>query len=264
MMNLRETHPYHVVDNSPWPITSSFSALVFALGLIMKFNHVNYSHISLTLGIILVTLSAFLWWSDVTIEGTYQGKHSKVVAKGLKIGIILFFVSECCLFASFFWAYFHASLSPNIELGSQWPPEGITTIDPFGLPLANLIILLSSGAFLTYSHEKLLGKDIKEARIGLIITILLGATFLGLQLIEFSVAPFSVADGAYGSSFFILTTCHMAHVIIGTSFLGVALSRLPHYTVAHNLGLEAAIWYWHLVDIIYLFVFGVVYWWGSL
>lgn len=262
-MKIRTVHPFHIVEASPWPIGSAFSAFVFALGLIMKFNAVQSSWIVLSLGSSLILLSAFFWWKDVTIEGTFQGKHTLKVAQGLKFGVILFFISECCLFASFFWAYFHASLSPNIEIGSVWPPAGIIVIDPWGVPLANLIILLSSGAILTWAHEKLIGGKEREAKIGLNITVLLGFSFLVLQFLEYSVAPYTLSDSVYGSSFFILTTCHMIHVIIGSSFLLVASFRLSHLTKTHHLGLEASIWYWHVVDVIYLLVFAIVYWWGS-
>ena len=260
---MRIVHPYHIVENSPWPLTSSLSAWVFAMGLIMKCNNVNYSSIVLGLGMILIGLSSILWWQDVAREGTYQGKHTKKVKEGLKIGMILFFVSESCLFASFFWAYFHASLTPNIELGTVWPPEGMEVIDPWGIPLMNIIVLLSSGIFLTWGHEKIIAGEKKEAKIGLILTILLGVVFLILQYNEFKVAPFTLADSSYGSSFYILTTCHMLHVIIGIGFLTVGYNRMDNYTRTHHLGLEGAIWYWHLVDVVYLFVFCIVYWWGS-
>lgn len=260
---MRIVHPYHVVESSPWPIASSFSAFVFALGLLMKFNGVLSSWIVLTLGTLLVLSSAVFWWKDVVVEGTYQGKHTAKVKEGLKIGVILFFVSESCLFASFFWAYLHSSLSPNIELGSVWPPAGIQVMDPWGVPILNLIVLLSSGAVLTWAHEKLISGEEKEAKIGLIGTILLGVFFLGLQYTEFNLAPYTMADSIYGSAFFIITTCHGLHVIIGASFLTAGALRVNHFTKNHHLGLEAAIWYWHLVDIIFLFVFTIVYWWGS-
>lgn len=260
---MRIVQPYHVVEASPWPLTSAFSAFVFALSLIMKFNGVANSWVALSIGISLLLTSAALWWRDVVVEGTYQGKHTGKVKEGLKLGVILFFISECCLFASFFWAYFHASLSPNIELGSVWPPAGITIIDPWGVPILNLVVLLSSGAVLTWAHEKLIGGQEQEARFGLVITVALGIFFLFLQFAEFSVAPYTMADSVYGSAFFIITTCHGLHVIIGASFLAVGAIRLTHFTKSHHLGLEAAIWYWHVVDLIFLFVFAIVYWWGS-
>jgi len=260
---MRITHPYHVVESSPWPIGGAFSAFVFASGLIMKFNGVKSSWIILSLGLFLILWSAIMWWKDVVVEGTYQGKHTSHVKEGLKIGTILFFVSECCLFAGFFWAYFHGSLSPAIELGSVWPPVGIEIIDPWGVPILNIVVLLSSGAFLTWAHEKLISGQEAEARYGIIITVLLGIFFLSLQFAEYSLAPFTMADSVYGSSFYMITTCHMFHVIIGSSFLAVGALRVNHFTKEHHLGLEAAVWYWHIVDVIFLIVFAVVYWWGS-
>lgn len=260
---MRIVHPYHIVENSPWPLSGSLSALIFALGLIMKFHNVHLSAIVLTLGLTLISLTALLWWKDVVVEGTYQGKHTNKVKEGLKLGVILFFVTESCLFASFFWAYFHASLSPNIELGSVWPPAGITVLDPWEKPILNIVVLLTSAAACTFAHEKLIAGEEKEARIGLILTVLLGFIFLIFLFAEFSNAPFTVADSVYGSSFYIITTAHALHVFVGAVFLLVGTFRVPHYTKTHHLGLEAAIWYWHLVDVVFLFVFTIVYYWGS-
>jgi len=260
---MRITTPYHLVNPSPWPLCSGISAGIMAIGLITKFNNIAGSTLVLSLGLSLVGLTAILWWKDIVIEGSLQGFHTLKVKEGLKIGVILFFISESALFASLFWAYFHASLSPNIEIGSIWPPEGIIVLDPWETPILNIVVLLTSAASCTYAHEKLLAGAEKEARIGLGLTVVLGALFLVFQYSEFIAAPFSIADSVYGSSFFIITTAHMGHVIVGAIFLSVCLIRIPHFTKTHHLGLEAAIWYWHIIDLVYLLVFIVVYYWGS-
>lgn len=237
-----------------------------ALALIMKLNGVIGSTISLFIGLILVIFSATMWWYDIRIEGSYKGEHTKEVEKGIKIGILLFYVSETCLFASLFWAFLHSTLSPSILLGSNWPPLGIISIDAYGIPLLNLIILLSSGAVLTWGHERLIAsKKNSSSSSSFIIfsTILIGLLFVLIQFIEFSLSNISLSDGVFGSSFFIIVTCHMIHVIIGATFLLISFLRISDFTSSHHLGFSAAIIYWHLVDIIYLFVFIIVYYSSS-
>lgn len=179
------------------------------------------------------------------LESTYQGKHTTVVRQGLKLGMILFIVSEICLFFSFFWAFFHSSLAPAIEIGVVWPPKGVNPLNPLGVPLLNTAILLSSGVTVTWAHHEILEGRRFEAIKGLLITVVLGVLFTGLQGMEYYQAPFAVSDSAYGSTFFITTGAHGAHVLVGSSFLLVCLVRLYLYefTQEHHLGFEAAAWY---------------------
>lgn len=255
-------HPYHLVDPSPWPYVMSCAALLTTLGAVIYF---HYSQIFLfILGLISIALCMFIWLKDVVREATYQGFHTKAAVMGLKLGFLLFIVSEVLFFVSFFWAFFHSSLSPSVEIGVLWPPIGIEPLNPFSIPLLNTAILLSSGATVTWSHHAIVGGNRSEALTGLSVTVLLGLIFTGLQAFEYVEAPFSIADSVYGSTFFMATGFHGFHVIVGTVFLFICLIRLykSHFTRSHHFGFEAASWYWHFVDVVWLFLYVCIYWWG--
>ena len=260
-----QVHPYHLVEPSPWPLGASIACLVLTLGGVLAMHNYVLVNYVLPAGFLLVISTMIYWWRDVIREGTYQGHHTKAVKKGLTLGFMLFVVSEILLFVSFFWAFFHSSLSPSIELGSVWPPVGIESLDTFEIPLLNTVILLTSGATITVSHNKMISKDRYMTILYLVATILLSSLFLACQYLEFNVAQFTIADGCYGSTFFVLTGFHGLHVIIGTIFLIVSLNRIIKYELTnhHHLGFEAAIIYWHVVDGVWLFVFTFIYWWGG-
>lgn len=206
----------------------------------------------------------YQWWRDITREGTFQGIHTNQVTLGLKIGIILFITSEVFFFISFFWAFFHRRLSPVIELGLIWPPIGINIFNPFQIPLLNTIILLSSGISVTWAHHRLINKNFNETYKRLLLTIILGIYFSFLQGYEYIDASFTFADSVYGSTFFIATGFHGIHVLIGTLFLFICFLRHNkfHFSKNHHFGFEAAAWYWHFVDIVWLFLYLSIYWWG--
>nr|BAD89258.1 cytochrome c oxidase subunit 3 [Porichthys myriaster] len=258
-----QAHAFHMVDPSPWPLTGASSALFLATGLIMWF---HYSSINLLiLGLTLLALTMLQWWRDVVREGTYLGHHTPPVQKSLRYGMILFIASEVFFFLGFFWAFFHSSLAPTPEIGGHWPPTGITPLNPFEVPLLNTAVLLASGVTVTWAHHSLTQGNRKEAIQSLTLTILLGFYFTILQAVEYYEAPFTIADGVYGSTFFVATGFHGLHVIIGSTFLLVCLLRLVkyHFTTTHHFGFEAAAWYWHFVDVVWLFLFVSIYWWGS-
>lgn len=238
-------------------------ALFLTSGLVGWFH--GYSILGAVLGFVLVLMTMFQWWRDVIREATFQGCHTVQVSKGLRWGIILFILSEVLFFFAFFWAYFHRSLAPRLELGSCWPPSGITPLNPFEVPLLNTGVLLASGVTVTWAHHGLIEGNRREAIQGLFATIALGVYFTFLQAGEYHEASFTIADGAYGSSFFVATGFHGLHVLIGTSFLGVCLGRLvlQHFSTGHHFGFEAAAWYWHFVDVVWLFLYLSIYWWGS-
>lgn len=263
-------HPFHMVTPSPWPLFISFSLLILTMGAVVYFN--GYASPFGDSGIVLVLLgfisTAFcmaLWLRDVVTEGTFLGDHTIAVQKGLNLGMLLFILTEVFFFVSIFWALFHSSLSPAVELGGQWPPQGIESINPFELPLLNTILLLSSGATVTYSHHALINKNRKGAISGLVLTVLFATVFTVCQGIEYINAPFTIADGAYGSTFFMSTGFHGFHVIVGTIMLVVSLARLVqyHFTNTHHVGYESSILYWHFVDVVWLFLFVSVYWYGG-
>jgi len=225
----------------------------------------NISEYFLILAFVSVIFSMSFWFRDVISESTYLGNHTLSVQRGLNMGVALFIVSEALFFLAIFWAFFHSALAPTVELGAQWPPIGIEAINPFELPLLNTILLLSSGVTVTYAHHSLIEGNRKNALYGLIATIILAVVFTGFQGVEYTVSSFTLADGVFGSCFYFGTGFHGLHVMIGTAFLSVGLWRVLayHLTDNHHLGLEAGILYWHFVDVVWLFLFISIYYWGS-
>lgn len=262
MSNLIQ-HPYHLVDESPWPLISALGALFLTTGLLKWFHFHSRRLIFLGLSIILIVIVQ--WWRDVRIEASYQGLHTFFVELGLRYGIVLFIVSEVLFFRSFFWAFFHRRLSATIELGRMWPPEAIHPFNPLEVPLLNTIILLSSGVRVTWAHHAIMAGNHKRGFQGLLLTILLGFYFTALQAFEYYEASFRISDGAFGSTFFVATGFHGLHVIVGSLFLRVCLARIwfGHFRSNHHFGFEAAAWYWHFVDVVWLFLYITIYWWGG-
>nr|YP_010610803.1 cytochrome c oxidase subunit III [Stenatkina angustata]WAP91624.1 cytochrome c oxidase subunit III [Stenatkina angustata] len=256
-------HPFHLVDNSPWPITGSIGVMTLTSGMVMWFHKLNMN--LFILGLIIILLTMIQWWRDVTRESTFQGLHTKKVILSMKMGMILFILSEILFFSSFFWAFFHSSLSPTMEIGLKWPPSGIKTFDPMNIPLLNTMILLSSGISLTWAHNAMVNKNFNQIKQSMILTIILGLYFSLLQLYEYMESPFCISDSIYGSTFFMSTGFHGIHVIIGTIFIFVSFIRMLnlHFSSNHHVGFEASAWYWHFVDVVWLFLYISVYWWGK-
>lgn len=256
-------HPYHIVNQSPWPLLVGFGVIRVVVGLVKVFVWIEKELIFI--GILFVLIVSLLWWRDVIRERTFQGIHSSIVLRGLMLGIILFIVREVFFFLSFFWAFFHRRLRPTVELGVVWPPKGIEPFNPFQVPLLNTIILLSSGIRVTWCHQAILNENWELANRALILTWILGLYFLGLQGFEYYIASFRISDSVFGSTFFMSTGFHGFHVIVGTVFLLFMWVRLSkrHFSRSHHFGFEAAAWYWHFVDVVWLFLFSVVYWWGT-
>lgn len=200
--------PFHLVEPSPWPILLSFALFTLTIGAVMYIHNFNNGGLLLNLGFILTALGMTLWFRDVITESTLLGCHTKEVKKGLIIGFALFILSEVFAFLSVFWAFFHSSLAPTLEIGGIWPPLGITALDPFAIPLLNTLLLLSSGAFVTYGHHALIAGQRKSAIVGTFITIILAVIFTSFQYYEYSEAAFSMSDGVYGSVFYASTGLH--------------------------------------------------------
>ncbi|MCG8625983.1 MAG: cytochrome c oxidase subunit 3 [Proteobacteria bacterium] len=259
---MQQKHPYHLVDPSPWPALGAISAFILALGGVFFMHEVVFGNILLIGGLLMVLLTMALWWKDVVREAEHEGHHTPVVQISMRYGMVLFITSEVMFFVAFFWAFFDSSLFPD---GGVWPPAHIKTFDPLDLPLMNTLILLLSGCTVTWAHHALQHNDRKDFMLGLGITILLGISFTCLQAFEYSHAKFAFTDGIYPSVFYMATGFHGFHVIVGTIFLSVCFLRgwLGHFTAKQHFGFEAAAWYWHFVDVVWLFLFVVIYVWGS-
>jgi cytochrome c oxidase subunit III len=253
-------HPYHLVAPSIWPLLGAIAAGLITSGGVLYMH--GYGWTLLIIGILSVLAIMAVWFHDVIKEATFQGYHTPVVQIGLRYGMALFIASEVMFFAAFFWAFFASSLFP---VGGVWPPKTIHPFDPFEFPFLNTLILLLSGTTVTWAHHSLIEGNRSGMLRGLALTVFLGLCFTSVQAYEYSHAPFHFTDGIYPSTFFIATGFHGFHVIIGTTFLIVCLYRAwaGHFRPDHHFGFEAAAWYWHFVDVVWLFLFVCVYWWGE-
>jgi cytochrome c oxidase subunit 3 len=258
--------PYHLVDPSPWPIIGAVGGGLTLTGIILAGHYGSY--IMLVIGALIVLSVMFVWWRDVIKESRTPGLHTPIVRLGLRYGMMLFITSEVMFFVAFFWAFFNFALFPEHVSGAatpMWPPAGVKTFDPFHIPFLNTMILLLSGTTVTWAHHSLLEGDRKGLVYGLALTVLLGLSFTSFQAYEYSHAPFHFyGGGIYPSTFFLATGFHGFHVIVGTCFLLVCLFRAMagQFTPQRHFGLEAAAWYWHFVDVVWLFLFTCIYWWG--
>ena len=258
--------PFHLVAPSPWPIYQSFSLMSFALALALTMHgYIGDMYLVFFTGTV-VLLTMFLWFRDIVAEGTFLGDHTLAVRKGLSLGFYLFVVSEVLIFAGLFWAYFHSAMAPSIELGSVWPPVGIEAVGPTELPLLNTIILLSSGATMTYSHHGLVNGNLKNALSGLAITTWLVIIFVICQYIEYCNAMFTLTDGVYGSVFYAATGLHFIHMVMLSLMLAICYFRMRagQFTKTHHVGFEMTVIYGHVLDLIWLFLYISMYWWATL
>lgn len=260
-----QKHGFHLVDPSPWPLVAAFGALMLTFGGAMYMHGYSGGAFLWRFGLSVLICMMFIWWRDIIREGTFEGQHTKQVQVGLKMGMLLFITSEVMFFFGFFWGFFHSSFNPSHAIGGVWPPMGLAVLDPWAIPLLNTIILLSSGATVTVCHHSIVAGLKKQASVSLDATIILAILFTALQGYEYVTAPFSISEGIYGSVFYMATGFHGFHVIIGSCFLLVCAVRMyyGHFTREHHFGFEAAAWYWHFVDVVWLFLFITIYWWGS-
>lgn len=277
-------HPFHIVNKSSYPFWSALSIFFFVFGIVQYMHGYNTKFILLIIGVYMLILNMYYWWNTVIHEGLFEKAHTNEVIKGLSIGIILFIVSEIMFFSGFFWAFFHSSLSPTIWIGCIWPPKGIVVFNALGIPLLNTFLLLVSGSAITLAHYKFiyhgqllmykLGKkdnysscnQKEEIYNPFFCTLILAVLFTLFQGYEYKIAPFSISDGIYGSTFYMLTGFHGFHVLIGTIFLFICLIRYHynHFNLKDHLGLQGAIWYWHFVDGIWILLYLSIYVWGNI
>jgi cytochrome c oxidase subunit 3 len=267
-----QTHPYHLVNPSPWPILMALALFGVTFGTALWMHEHAIGLVPMIGGLLLVLTFMFTWWRDVVKEAMIDKAHNDRVSLGLRAGMALFIISEVMFFVAFFWAYFNASLNPLVPLTEVWgmakgvwPPKGVETLDAWHLPFINTLILLLSGTTVTWAHYAMLENDRKGLIQGLACTVFLGFCFSLLQAFEYHHAAFGFKDGIYSSTFYMATGFHGFHVLVGTLFLGVCLIRAikGHFTPEKHLGLEFAAWYWHFVDVVWLFLFAFVYVWGG-
>lgn len=265
MKNLGQRHFFHMVTPSPWPFFTATNVFFIALAAIMYMHNIIYGGLYLFLGFLNFLFILFLWFRDIIREGTFEGMHTKVVQKNLKFGFALFILSEIMFFFGFFWAFFHNALSPAVEIGCLWPAVGINPIYPYKVPLLNTVILLLSGVTITVCHAAIRCGDAFTLYEYFFYTLCLAFLFLFIQIYEYYTAAFTISDGIYGSIFYMLTGFHGFHVLVGACFILICYIRsiLGHFTTTHHVGFECSSWYWHFVDVIWLFLFLFVYCWGT-
>lgn len=267
-------NPWHLVKPSVFPFLLSLALMNFVILVVCWLHNIqvepfcrlwdsNVPLVVFTFCQFLYIMGAWLW--DVVIEGTYFGHHTFAVERSLRYGMALFILSEVMFFFSFFWAFFHSSLNPSINIGGVWPPAGIEPVDPWGIPFLNTVLLLSSGVTVTFAHYSFFIRSRAFVTYGLALTIFLGLLFTGIQGFEYVHTPFTICDSIYGSCFYMLTGFHGFHVLVGSIFLLVTFVRhlMSHFSDTYHFGFEAAAWYWHFVDVVWIFLFGFVYVWGG-
>lgn len=255
--------PFHLVDISPWPLVASVSGLSVVSGFLSIFYGHRVFFLFIALG--LVFLVCLSWWSDVTRESTYSGFHTKSVQGNLLLRMVWFIISEVFFFFRFFWTFAHSGFDPIIELRVSWPPVRIRVLDPLGVPLLNTLVLLSSGFTVTWAHYGLLVREYSSSIRRIIGTIILRAFFTLLQVSEYLESRFNLSDSSYGSIFFLATGFHGFHVLVRSIFLLISTIRLisGHFSTSHHVGLECSIWYWHFVDVVWIFLYLCIYIWRS-
>ncbi len=271
-------HPYHIVRPSVWPLVGSMAAGILAVGMVLFMHNVEFAAINIgakgaVIGLLAVLATMFFWWRDVIHESVVEKAHTPIAEIGMRYGMALFIASEVMFFVAFFWAFFDASLFTGEAIqflrvehtGGVWPPEGLDVFAAFDLPLLMTMILLLSGCTVTWAHHAILEGHNKEAVTALGLSVFLGAFFLCFQVYEYNHAAFGFADGIYASTFYMATGFHGFHVFVGTVFLAVCWFRAMknHFSPDKHFGFEAAAWYWHFVDVVWLFLFVAIYWWGN-
>ena len=263
-------HPYHIVRPSIWPLVAAIAGGLFTGGMVMFMHDVELFGAKvgmkgLVIGVLSILFVMFFWWKDIIFETTTEKVHNKITEIGMRYGMALFIASEVMFFFAFFWAFFNGALFPTEAIGFTWPPASVHVIDPFGLPFMMTMILLLSGCTVTWAHHAVIEGDQKSLIQALAVTVFLGFFFLGFQIYEYSHLGLGFGESIYTSAFYMATGFHGFHVLVGTLFLWVCWARAKkgHFTPERHFGFEAAAWYWHFVDVVWLFLFIAVYWWGN-
>nr|YP_009919721.1 Cox3 [Metschnikowia drakensbergensis]QMQ98318.1 Cox3 [Metschnikowia drakensbergensis]QMQ98334.1 Cox3 [Metschnikowia drakensbergensis] len=260
-----QLHPFHLVSPSPWPLYTSFALMNLALSMGLTAHNYMNNNFYMLFNMFSVLYVLTLWFKDVMAESTYLGDHTKAVKTGLTQGFYLFVVSEMLMFASLFWAYLHSSLNPTMEMGMSWPPAGMEAMSASELPLLNTMMLLASGVTMTMGHHALMNSNRKDTLYGFIFTTLLIVLFVMLQYFEYMFSSFTITDGVYGSTFYSLTGLHFLHMSMTGIMLGTCSWRIYNYDFTNNSHVfaEMTVLYLHILDILWLFIYMICYWWGA-
>ena len=265
-MSSGKTHDYHILPPSPWPLVVATGLMVMFGCAVMWWHDYAWGKWASFAGALIILTGLFFWFGAVRNEAN-SGDHTPVVQLHHRYGMILFIVSEVMFFVAWFWAFFRSSIFPSTaeSVGGVWPPQSIEILDPFAFPLLNTLVLLLSGTTITWAHHALINNDRKGLKQGLWLTVILGVLFMMLQAYEYHHAAFGLAGNIYGATFYMATGFHGFHIMIGTVFLAVCLWRAYQgdFTPKQHFGFEGAAWYWHFVDVVWLFLFLAIYVWGS-
>lgn len=256
--------PFIAVQTSFWPFLVSIT-LFSLMGNMVLYINLKIRVLYVFLSFLFIFLVSFMWWKDLSRERII-GYHTHKLEVSLRVGIVLFILSEVFFFLSFFWAFYDAALAPCVELGMIWPPKGILPLSVYSVPLLNTVILLTRGITVTWAHHSLMNNYFLKSVVSLVFTIALGVYFLSLQYQEYIEAQFTISDGIYGRTFFVATGFHGMHVMVGAAFLRYSFFNLVQSKLLfnHHFSFEAAAWYWHFVDVVWLILFVSIYWWGRL
>nr|YP_010892923.1 cytochrome c oxidase subunit III [Tetragonula iridipennis]WJQ22758.1 cytochrome c oxidase subunit III [Tetragonula iridipennis] len=256
---MNKNFPYLLVTMSPWPIIISLNLMNFLISIVVWINFKNYSIVFLMFSNLLLAFT--LWNRDIVRESTFMGGHTFIVKMMIKLSMGMFILSELFFFISFFWTFFHSSISPSIEINMAWPPKMIKVLNYTEIPLLNTLTLITSGFFVTLSHLNLVMNMLDKSLKTLFYTILMGLYFSVVQMLEYFNSGFCINDSVYGSIFFISTGFHGIHVLVGTVFLMVSFARMysMHFSTIHHINYEMSVWYWHFVDVIWLFIYSFYY-----
>ncbi|CAK7919980.1 cytochrome c oxidase subunit 3 (mitochondrion) [[Candida] anglica] len=260
-----QLHPFHLVSPSPWPMYTAFSLMNLALSLGLTAHNYMNNNMWMMLSMMTVLYSMTLWFRDMFAESTFLGDHTMAVKKGMMQGFLLFVLSEMLMFASLFWAYLHSALNPTMEMGMSWPPAGMETMSADELPLLNTMMLLASGVTITYAHHSIINGNRSNTLYGFIYSTLLILLFVMCQTLEYKYAPFTLTDSVYGSTFYSTTALHGMHMVMTFIMTSICTIRVYYYSVTDtsHVGLETTILYLHVLDVMWLFMYIVMYWWGT-
>lgn len=260
---MKKNYGYHIIENSPWVIYTTISIGSILINNILYMNrYTNGKHL-LIISIISLIININGWWKEVINESTSKGEHTHIVQEGLMKGYILFIISEIVIFLSLFYTFFYFSIIPDIHIGNIWPPVGINIINFKSIPLLNTMLLFFSGIAITIGHYKIKEGDIIGSKRYIMYTMIIGIIFVGMQYIEYKYSEFNITDSVYSNIFYVLTGIHGLHVIIGIIFIYIAYIRIKEYTNKHHMNYILSSIYWHFVDIVWLFLFAIIYIWSS-